>query len=42
MVEPPVAADERSGSIAKKKKNWWCGMIGPPMAADMLLLWKGW
>src|SRR6267142_786233 len=34
----PVEADARSGSTPKKKKNWRCGMIGPPIVPEKLLL----
>src|SRR6202041_1550567 len=42
-VTPPVLVElaERNGSTSKKKKNWWCGMIGPPMPKAMLLPWNG-
>jgi hypothetical protein len=34
-----TAFDARRGSIAKKKKPAsWCGTIGPPIEAEMLLL----
>src|SRR5271155_1574840 len=38
-VCPPAIVElaERSGSTSKKKKNWWCGIIGPPMPKAMLL-----
>src|ERR1700729_2749746 len=37
-VTPPELVDcsSRSGSTSKKKKNGWCGMIGPPMPKAML------
>src|SRR5262245_40679810 len=37
----PVEAEERSGSIPKKKKKSLRGMMGPPIVAEKLLLWNG-
>ena len=33
----PVDAEARNGSTPKKKKNWWCGMIGPPIVAGEIV-----
>ena len=41
VTEPPALAEERNGSIAKKKKLSWWGIIGPPIEKSILLEWNG-